>query len=97
MSDLRQLVPEAHSPKKLAQMKPATEEVVSGAATMTTRKRIEFQVHQSHAWTAATSCSIADKNRVVNQQEREIYSITSNEPMWFKRKYFFHLIKFEAW
>jgi hypothetical protein len=83
--------------KKLAQMKTAAEEEVYGAVNMTADKREEFQVRLSDAETEATTWSIADTDRIVSQLEREIYGITSNEQMRFKKEFSIRLIEFEAW
>jgi len=83
--------------KKLAQMKTAAEEEVNGAVNMTADKPVEFQVRLSDAETEATTWSMADTVRIVSQLEREIYGITLNEQMWFKKEFSIHFIKFEAW
>jgi hypothetical protein len=83
--------------KKLAQMKTAAEEEVYRAGNMTTDKRAEFQVRLSEAETEATTWSIADTDRIVSQLEREIYGITSNEQMQFKKEFSIRLVEFEAW
>jgi len=64
---------------------------------MTADKRVEFQVHLSHAETEATTLSLADIDHNVSQLERGIYGITSNEQMRFKQELSIRLIKFEAW
>jgi hypothetical protein len=95
-SELRQPVPEAHSPKKLAQMKTTTEEEVYGAVNMTADKSVECQVRLSYAETAATTWSMADTDRFVSQLEREIYGIVSNEQMRFKKEFCIRLIECEV-
>jgi len=82
--------------KKLAQIKTVAEEEVYGAANMNTDKPVEFQVRLSDAETEATTWSIANTDRIANQQEREIYVITSNEQMRFKKELSIRLIKFDA-
>jgi len=83
--------------KKLAQIKTAPEEAVYEAVNMTANKRVEFQVRLSDAETEATTWSIADKDCIANQLEREIYGITSNEQMRFKKELSIRLIEFERW
>jgi hypothetical protein len=60
-------------------------------------KREEFQVRLSNAETEAPTWSIADTDRIVSQLEREIYGITSNEQMWFKKEFPIRMIEFEDW
>jgi hypothetical protein len=83
--------------KKLAQMKTAAEEEVYGSVNMTGDKWEEFQVRLSDTETEATTWSITDKDRIVSQLESEIYGITSNEQMRFKKLFSIPLIDFEAW
>jgi len=83
--------------KKLAQMKTAAEEGVYKPVNMTADKCVEFQVRLSDVETEATTWSMADTDRIVSQLEREIYGITSNEQMRFKKEFSIHLIEFEAW
>jgi hypothetical protein len=64
---------------------------------MTADKHVEFQIRLSHTETGATTWSIADTDHIVSQLKREIYSITSNEQMWFNMELSIHLIEFEAW
>jgi len=64
---------------------------------MTADKRVKFQVRLSHAQNEATTLSIADMDRIANQLEREIYSVTSNEQMRVKKESSIRLIEFEAW
>jgi len=99
---LQEVATKATSPrstfaKKLAQMKTAAEEEVCGVANMTADKRAEFQVCLSDAETEATTSSIADTDRIANQLEREIYGVTSNDQMHFKKEFSIRLIEFEAW
>jgi len=96
-SGLRQPVAEAYLPKKLARMKTAAEEEAYGAATMTADKSVELQVCLSDAEIEATTWSIADMDRVVNQLQREIYTITSKDLMWFTKKFSIRLVQFAAW
>jgi len=64
---------------------------------MTADKCVEFQVRPSHVQKKATAWSIADMDRIVSHLEREIYGITSNEAMQFKKELAICLIEFEAW
>jgi hypothetical protein len=73
--------------KSLAQMKTAAEEEVYGSVNMTTDKCVEFQVHLSDAETEAITSSMADRDRIVSQLERDIYSTISNEQMQFEIEY----------
>jgi hypothetical protein len=83
--------------KKLAQMNTAAKEDVYGAVNMTANNSVEFQVRQSDDETAATTCSIADTDRIVSHLEEKINVIPSNEQMRFNKELSIHLIKFEAW
>jgi len=83
--------------KELALRKAAADGEAYGAANMTTDKRLQFQNRLSDAETEATSWRLADSERVTNQFEREIYGITSNEQMRFKKQFSLRLIEFEAW
>jgi len=64
---------------------------------MSTDKRLGFHIHLSDAETEAKTWSWADSECVTNQLEREIYGITSNEQMRFKREFSPCWTKFEAW
>jgi len=81
----------------LALRKATTEEEAYGAANMTADMRLQFQNRLSDAEAEATTWSLADSERVTNQLEREIYGITSNEQMRFKKEFSLHFIEFEAW
>jgi hypothetical protein len=83
--------------KELPNMKTASEEVAYGAANMTAHKRVQFQVCLSDAEIEATTGSIADTHRVVNQFEREICGITSTDQRQFSKKFSIHLVEVEAW
>ena len=83
--------------KKLAQMKTAAKEEIYGAVNMTATKRVEIQVCLSDSETEATTWSIADRDCIVSQLEREMYGITSKEQMRFKKEFSIRLIEFEAW
>jgi len=83
--------------KKLAQMKTAAEEEAYGAANMTAGKRVKFLVCLSDAEIEATTRSIADADRVVDQLEREIHGITSNDQMRFTKVLSIRLFEFDAW
>jgi len=82
--------------KKLAQMKTAAEEKVYEAANMTTDKHVEYLVCLSHAETEATTWSIADLDSFANPLERDIYGITLNQQIPFKKELSIRLIKFET-
>jgi len=58
---------------------------------------VEFKVDPSDTEAEPTTWSIADMYCVVSQLEREIYSITLNEQMWFNKKLSIHFTEFEAW
>jgi len=62
--------------KKLGQMKTAANEGAYGAVHMTTDKHVQFQVYLSVSEIEATTWSVADTDRVVNQLGREICGIT---------------------
>jgi len=64
---------------------------------MTTDKRVEFQVRLSDAETEAATGSIANTDRIANLVEREIYVITSNKQIHFKKELSICLIEFEVW
>jgi len=83
--------------KKLAEMKTAAEEEAYGAVNMTADKHVQFQVCLSDAEIEATTWSISDTERVVNQLEREIYGITLKDQMLFRKEFSICLVEFEAW
>jgi hypothetical protein len=62
--------------QKLAQIKTTAEEEAYGVVNMTANKPVQFQVCLSDADIEATTCSITDTDRVVNQLERVIHGIT---------------------
>jgi len=64
---------------------------------MATDKRVQFEDFLSDAELEATTWSIADTDRVVNQLEREIYAITLKDQMQFIKKFSICLVQFEAW
>jgi len=78
-------------------MTTAVKEEVYGAVNMTANKCVQFQLHLSYDETEATTWSIADSDHIVSQLERELYGITVDEEMRFKKKLSIRLIKFEAW
>jgi hypothetical protein len=78
-------------------MKAAAKDEADEEANMTTDKRLQFQILLSDAETEATTCNLADKERVTNQRKREIYGITSNEQKPFKTEFCIGLIEFECW
>ena len=80
--------------KKHAEIQTAAKGEVDRAANMTADKRLEYQIRLSDAETEATTRSIADTDHIVSQLEREIYGITLNEQMWFKRELSIRLVKF---
>ena len=63
---------------------------------MTADKRVQFQISLSDAEIEATTWSIADADRVVNQLERLIYGITSKDQMQFTKEFSIRLVEFEA-
>jgi len=83
--------------KKIGQMKTAAKEEVYGVGNITADKCVEFQRCLSGAETEATTWSITDTDCIVSQLEIEIYGITSNEHMRFKKKLSICLIEFKAW
>jgi len=83
--------------KELALRKAAIKDEAQRAANMTTGKHPQFQIRLSDAETEATTWSFTDTEHVTNQLESEIYGISSNEQMRFKKECCLHLIKFEAW
>lgn len=56
----------------------------------------DFQVHPSQAETDSTTSRIADTSRVVSYLERDIYHITLNEQMQFKKELPICLIELEG-
>ena len=88
--------PRTTFPQSLAQMKSAAEEEDHGVVNMTSNKHVVFHARLSNAATEATTWSITDTDRIVSQLEREIYLITSNEQMQFKKELSIHLIKIKA-
>jgi hypothetical protein len=82
--------------KKLAQMNTAAKDDVYGAVNTTADNIVEFQVRQSDDETAATTCSIADTDRIVSHLEEKINAITWNEQMRFNKEWSIRLIKFDV-
>jgi len=64
---------------------------------MSADKHVWFPVRLFDSETDATTWSITDMHQVANQLEREIYGITSNELMRFKKELSISVIEFEAW
>jgi len=89
--------PRSKFAKDLALMTAAAQDKAYRAAKMTADKRLQFQICQSSAETEATTWSLADRERVTNQLEREIYGITSNEQKRFNMEFSIHMIESEAW
>jgi len=83
--------------KQLVQMMTAAEEEAYGAVNMTADKRVQFQVCLSDAEIEATTRSISDTDRVVNQLERETYGIPAKDQMRFTKEFSIRLGEFEAW
>jgi len=71
--------------KRFAPMKTLAGDEVSGAVNITADICMDFRLYLSNAETEATTWSLAKKNHIVSQAEREIYGITSNEQMQFKK------------
>jgi len=69
--------------KILPQMNTAAEEEAYGVVNMTANKRVQFQVCLSDAEIDATTWSITDTDRIVNQLKREIHDISSKDQMRF--------------
>jgi len=82
---------------ELAPIKTVAEDKAYGAANMTADKPLHFLICLSHAEIEATTWSVADMERVTNQLERDIYGITSNEQMPFRKEFSIRLIEFESW
>jgi len=89
--------PRSRFTKQLALLKTAAKAEAYGAANMYADKRLQFQNHRSNAETEVTTWSLAGTERVTDQQETEIFGITSNEQKWFKEEFSIRLIEFEAW
>ena len=64
-------------------MNTAAEEEAYGVVNMTANKRVQFQVCLSDAEIDATTWSITDTDRIVNQLKREIHDISSKDQMRF--------------
>jgi len=82
--------------KKLDQMKTAAEAEEDGAVNMTANKRMQFQVCLSNAEIEGTTWNNADTDHVVDQLNRESYSITSKAQMRFTKEFSIRLVEFEA-
>jgi hypothetical protein len=78
-------------------MMTAAEEEIYEAVNMTADKRVQFQVCPSDAEIKVTTWSIADADHVVNQLEREVYGITSNDQMRFTKEFSIRWVELEAW
>jgi len=83
--------------KTLTQIRTAAAKDTDGVANMTADECVDFQVAVFNAETEATTWSIADTDRIVNQQQREMYGITLNEQIGFSREFSISLVEFEAW
>jgi len=83
--------------KEHAQKMTTAEEEAYGAVNMTADKRVQFQVCLSDAEIDATTWSIADTDRVVNQLGRDIHGITLKDQMKFRKEFCIRLDVFEAW
>jgi hypothetical protein len=92
----RQPVPEAYSPKLLVQTQTAAEEDAYRAVIITAKKFVQFEVCLSYCEVEATTWSITDMDYVVNQLEREIYVITSNDQILFMKEFSICVVEFEA-
>jgi len=64
---------------------------------MTADKGLQFQICLSDADTEAVTWSLSDTERITNQVQREISSITWNGQKKLKVEFSIHWIKFEAW
>jgi len=83
--------------KEHALMKTTTDDEAYGVANMTTDKWQQVQIHVCDLETVATTWSLAGTERVTNQLEWEINSITSNEYNIFNQECSICSIEFEAW
>jgi len=83
--------------KSLALIKVAAEDGAYGAGNMINDSPLRFRICLSDAEREAKTWSLADTDRITNQLEREIYGITTNEQMHFKKEFSIRLIEFEAW
>ena len=83
--------------KEHALRKAAAKEKDYGAANMSADMGLQFQFRLSDVETEATPGSVADTERVTYQLEREIYGITLNEQIWFKKEFSLRLIEYQAW
>jgi len=63
---------------------------------MTTNTLVEFQVGLSGAESEASTWNIADNDRITIPHNRELYGITSNQPMRFRTEFSIHLINLRA-
>jgi len=64
---------------------------------MTADKHVQFQICLSNGENEATTWSITDTDRIVNQLERVIDGITSKDQMRFTTEFFIRLVEIEAW
>jgi len=69
--------------KTLLQMKTASVVEIYRVANMSHNRPVRFQVHLSLVESEASTWSIADIDHMMNQLERKIYGVTSNEQVWF--------------
>lgn len=80
----------------LAQMKTAPEREVYEVANMTANMFVQFQVHPSHAETDGSTKKIIHVECIVSQLQRQIYGITSNKQVLFKKRIYIPMTKLEA-
>jgi hypothetical protein len=59
--------------------------------------QMQFPNLLSDAQTEAMTRSLVDLERVTNHLGRDVYGITSNEQMQFKKEVSLHWIELEAW
>jgi hypothetical protein len=84
-------------PKQIAQINTAGIEAVYRVVNMNADEHVEFQVCLSDTETEAATRTMTETDRVAKLVEKEIYGITFNEQMRFKKKWSIHLIQFQAW
>jgi len=96
-SGLRQLVPEAYSPKILPYGKLLPKTWLAGRLPWPRNSGCKFRLVYSILKQKTPSWSLADTERVSNQLGREIYGIFSNQQKWFRKEFSIWLIQFEDW
>jgi len=89
--------PQSTYTETIAQMETAAGYEADRAVIMTTEKRVQFLDCLSDSDPEAATWSITDKDRLVNQLERELDGMTLKDQMRFMKESSIRLVEFGAW